>query len=255
MQVTIPPSALRPAVAIRSTSYSEPTSSCYSRPQQWLVSMLFLLAATMSAGQVQAQTCNQTSTVNYATVTTTGSRKTSTDAVSGTALTYSGYTSLGNQTNTFQVTNTNGDLNGQILSWNVDHKGSTLANQSISVILTFDRAVDNLTLKFTDLDYGDQGTNTAPGLNGAGGVITGTGADWQDNVKIEPYATTTTTGTSLTLAATDFTTSTSNKYVGSNTVQGVAGSTQTQTVGNMTVVMPYSVRAVRFNLLQYPCDC
>ena len=108
---------------------------------------LLLRGRALGVGPVWAQ-CNQDNLMNYASATF-GTRKTTTESVSNTAFTHSGY-STSPAVRTLGV-QTVANFNGTSLVWQEDNQNVPLPNQA-SITLMFTRPVDNLTLRLQNLD-------------------------------------------------------------------------------------------------------
>ncbi|MGI4833119.1 MAG: hypothetical protein ACRYFK_06615 [Janthinobacterium lividum] len=197
--------------------------------------LLFLLLAWTALGRTVAWAqCTTVSTIDYtstgpATGTrqgtgpagTTGSANTYTDAAtaSSTSVTYSNYQKTGTgTTNLFEV-NTNAQLGGKSLVWQLNYDANvTTANAQAKVTLTLNRLVTNLALTFQDIDLG---------------------ASWQDDLTFDGYTTVDAngvpTGSPITLSASNFTTGTAVAYVSGNTAHGISGSAAGAADGNLTV--------------------
>ncbi|GAB3852060.1 hypothetical protein GCM10028822_19360 [Hymenobacter terrigena] len=184
------------------------------------VLLLLLGWLALGAGPAWAQ-CNQSNLLNYATAAT-GSRKTSTETISNTSFTYSGYTSTSPTTRTFAV-QTIANLSGTSLVWQEDNQNVPLPNQA-SITLAFTRPVDNLTLRLQDLDADAS-------------------AYFRDNLKLDGYPTAT-GGSPATLAASNFTLGSKNAFAGAgtNTVRGTAAAAAGDATANVTVTFTTPVQ-------------
>ena len=193
---------------------------------------MVLVWAGLAIPVVRAQTCpTATSTLDYNTVAT-GDRKTGSDVVGGTSVTYSNYSSsvLGGNTNTFAVgSQAILSSSGNFLVWQQDDQGlnpgvevqstGNTSNNRSFVTLTFSRPVANLTLRMTDID------------------LDRTTANFIDRVTFDGYATTAST-TPITLGAGNFVLGTNNvqKFVGSGYTQAGGGTTNTNPVARNNAV-------------------
>ncbi|MET4105832.1 T9SS type A sorting domain-containing protein [Hymenobacter sp. UYP22] len=164
--------------------------------------------------------CNQVSTLNYTTTTTTGDRRAATETLGGTSFTYTGYTATSAGTNVFSVGTNAGVLQGQSLVWTLN---TTTVAGNATVTLLFNRLVDNLTLNLQDIDRDITNTN------------------FIDNLRFDGYSTET-GGTAVALTASNFTFGTANGFISPNTARGTATAAAGDAAGNLTVRFTTPIR-------------
>ncbi|MGY3090756.1 putative repeat protein (TIGR01451 family) [Hymenobacter sp. UYAg731] len=187
------------------------------KPLLRLLLLLLAWTALLRPGTAQAQ-CAQTNTLDYTTATA-GDRKTTTETISGTSFTYSGYNSTSPTVRTFAV-GTIGNLSGTSLIWQ-ENSQNTDPNTA-SITLTFTRPVSNLSFVIQDLDS-DPTTN------------------FTDNLKLDGFPTQS-GGTAATLTAANFAFGADNKFVSPNTVQGTAAAAAGDTKANVTITFSTPVQ-------------
>ncbi|UOQ98730.1 hypothetical protein MUN81_04375 [Hymenobacter sp. 5317J-9] len=233
------------------TSVAEPLRRTVNRAGssfRWGAGLLGLLLAG-SASDASAQTCNQVVTFNYTNATPDGSRTTGSDKVSsgspGTSVTYSNYTgSAGAAINTFAV-GANAVLGtGKFLVWQRNVTGGGPTSDVATVVYTFSRPVNNLTMTFTDVDKD---------------LVNGS---FIDRLTLDAYPTAT-GGTLIDLAPSNFSgpginnniqkfvgngstaTATSDPVYKRNAITGIAVSNGI-TTGDITVSFPGTVQRIEF---------
>jgi uncharacterized repeat protein (TIGR01451 family) len=192
----------------------------HSAYEKLVLTACLLVAVLLSPATAWAQ-CNQSNLLNYSTAAT-GSRKTSTETISNTSFTYSGYTTTSPTVRTFGV-QTIANLSGTSLVWQEDNQNVPLPNQA-SITLTFTRPVDNLTLRLQDVD-------------------TDAAAYFRDVLRLDGYPTAS-GGSPAALTASNFTLGTKNTFAGAgtNTVRGTAAAAAGDATASVTVVFSTPVQ-------------